>query len=287
MRNVTSPAFWESFERRQQEPVDAVPTHLPHLNRLCRDDGGGVGFARGWFITAAGNPGFGKSALALNLASAALKHGEPVGYISLEMTAGQIAARFYAIHSGVEIRHLERGGFDSNAFEQAKANMQNLPDLHVPDGIMGDWEDVVAFVHECHEKGARWFVLDYLQLVQTGADENINRAITEITTDLRAWAANEGTTVVALSQFNRVTSAEYKLRPRAQGMWGGMMLEASSDLVLLLDHSRYARDGHIARTFLIVDKNRHGPVAEIPVLWDYRTLRMREAQPDETDEWPE
>jgi replicative DNA helicase len=67
-----------------------------------------------------------------------------------------------------------------------------------------------------------------------------------------------------------------------------MILEASSDMVLLLDHSRYERDNdkHIARTWLIVDKNRHGPVGDLPVLWDYRTLRMREGLEDEIDEWP-
>ncbi len=32
--------------------------------------------------------------------------------------------------------------------------------------------------------------------------------------------------------------------------------------------------------------NRHGDHGEIPIEWDYRTLRVREALPDEVDEWP-
>ena len=35
----------------QAKPVDAVPTPLPTWNMHCRDDGGGVGLARGWHVT--------------------------------------------------------------------------------------------------------------------------------------------------------------------------------------------------------------------------------------------
>lgn len=288
MRDINDSLFWDKFERRQKAPVDAVPTHLPSLNALCRDDGGGIGLARGWFVTVGANPGFGKSAMALNLSSRAQRHGEAVGYISLEMTVGQIAARFYAIHSGVPIAKLERGGFVDEAWAEAKEHMQRMPALWAPTEITSSWEEVVEFVKSCHETGCRWFVLDYLQLVQLGDDDQISRAITQITTDLRTWAVNSGCTVVVLSQFNRQTSGEYQARPRSQGLWGGMILEASSDLVLLLDHSRYEREtgSNSAKTWMLVDKNRHGPVGEIPVLWDYRTLRMTEALQHEESSWP-
>ena len=112
------------------------------------------------------------------------------------------------------------------------------------------------------------------------------RAITEIVTDLRSWTVENGAIMVMLSQFNRTTSSEYKLKPRAQGLWGGMILEASSDLVILLDHSRYSRVDKIGKTWVIIDKNRHGPSGEVPIEWDYRTLRMREGLDDEVDSWP-
>lgn len=286
MRDLSSVAFREQFAIRQQKPVDAVPTHLPSLNKMCGDDGGGIGLAKGWFVTLGANPGFGKSAMALNLTSHALRGGHQVGYVSLEMTAAQLAARYYSIHTGVEIASIERGRFKPEAWGKVQASMNGTPPVYVPEQIGGAWEDVAAFVRECYEVGCRWFVLDYLQLVQIGDEENISRAITTITTDLRNWCANNGATVVALSQFNRQTSSEYDRTPRCQGLWGGMILEASSDLVLLLDHSRYKRNEHLARTWMVVDKNRHGWTGELPVLWDYRTLRMTEGMPDEIDEWP-
>lgn len=286
MKDINTVRFRESFARRQQQPVDAVPTHLPGLNRLCRDDGGGEGLARGWFVTVGANPGFGKSAFGLNLTAHALSVGEPVGYVSLEMSVGQIAARYYAIQSGIPIAKLERGSFDPASWDEADELTAGLPSMYCPEKISGQWEDVVDFVKECHDVGCRWFVLDYLQLAQIGDEDNIAKAITNVTTDLRTWAVNEHCVMVALSQFNRQTSGDYAARPRCQGLWGGMILEASSDLVLLLDHSRYEREDHIARTWLIVDKNRHGPVGDLPVLWDYRNLRMREGLEDEIGAWP-
>lgn len=287
MRDLNDARFRAAFAERQQKPVDAIATHLPGLNRMCRDDGGGVGFARGWYVTVGANPGFGKSAFALNLTAKALATGEHVSYVSLEMSVGQIAARYYAIHHQVPIAKLERGGFDAGVWDSV-AEGSPMPKLLVPDRVLSDWREVADFVKSCHEQGCRWFVLDYLQLIQVGNEESINRAITEVTTDLRAWAVNNGVVVIALSQFNRTTSSEYHARPRSQGLWGGMILEASSDLVLLLDHSRYDRDhfNHVARTWLLVDKNRHGPVGDLPVLWDYRTLTMREGLPDEVSQWP-
>jgi len=287
VRDLNEAGFQAAFARRQLAAVEAIPTHLPKLNKACRDDGGGVGLAPGWFVTVGANPGFGKSAFALNLTARALQHGVSVGYVSLEMTAQQLAARYYAITTNSPIRGLERGTFSETRFAEVRQKIRDMPPLWVPETIGGAWEDVAIFVKDCHEQGCTWFVLDYLQLVQIGDDENIGRAITSITTDLRAWAANEGATVVVLSQFNRVTSSEYRQRPRSQGLWGGMILEASSDLVLLLDHSRYHRAGSVARTWLVIDKNRHGPVGEVPVLWDYRTLTMREGLADEENEWPE
>jgi len=287
IHDLTGEAFWDEFAHRQTLPPDAVPTHLESLNAICRDDGGGIGLAHGWFVTVGGNPGFGKSAMALNLTSAALRAGENVGYISLEMSRWQLGARFYAIHSGVPVAHLERGSFSPLRAAEARDYVATLPPCYVPDEITGEWTAIVDFVHKCHEKGCRWFVLDYLQLVQIGDDESINRAMTSIVTMLRSWAVNNESTVVNLSQFNRQTSGEYSLKPRPQGLWGGMILEASSDLVLLLDHSRYVRTDSKAKTWLLAAKNKHGPTGEIPVEWDYRTLKMREALDDEIAEWPQ
>ena len=63
------PGYLRDWQTRQTSPVEAVPTHLHSLNQVCGDDGGRRGLARGWFVTIGGNPGHGKSLLALGLAT--------------------------------------------------------------------------------------------------------------------------------------------------------------------------------------------------------------------------
>jgi len=55
---------------------------------------------------------------------------------------------------------------------------------------------------------------------------------------------------------------------------GGSAIENDSHQVLLFDHSRFERQGQTANTWLIIDKNRHGAVTDIPVQWDYTNLRL-------------
>jgi len=289
MRDINSPEFRDAFAIRQRLPPDAVPTHLPALNALMHDDGGQVGFGRGWFIALAGLTGHGKSITALNFCLAALRAGETVCYCSLEMSAQQIAARYYAMAGRVPVIGLERGSFDERIWSEAQKGLA-LPSLLMPDKISGRWEDVVAFIRQAvEEKGATYIILDYLQLTSVGSEQDIMRAISEVTTDLRTYAANNGVIALVLSQFNRTTSAEHRIRPRMTGLWGGAIIEQSSDVVMLLAHHAFERDdaNQCSRTFIQVEKNRHGMVGDIPIFNSYRDLSQRQAMPDELDEWPE
>ena len=91
---------------------------------------------------------------------------------------------------------------------------------------------------------------------------------------------------VGLSQMNRQTSSNRVDSPFAQGLIGSSSLENDADQVLLLDHSRYEKGNRSAKTWALLAKNRHGSQGDIPIEWDYKTLRVREALPDEEGEWP-
>lgn len=84
-----------------------LPTPYSAWNGVCGDEGGLTGLARGWHVMVAGNTGMGKSLVAINLAAYAVKNGEKVGIISLEMSKPQLMTRYLAIHTGLPIRKLE------------------------------------------------------------------------------------------------------------------------------------------------------------------------------------
>jgi|TARA_R110000787_G_scaffold21337_4_gene63197 replicative DNA helicase len=289
MRDIFSDDFLGDWAEGQLREVTAIPTHLPTLNKIMRDDGGGRGIAKtsGWLMVVGGSPGFGKSAFVLNLASAALDASppEPVSFISLEMSSTQLATRLYSLHSGTALRLLEKGSFCGLSWNKTQQHFADLPPVWVPDSIVTGWEHVMQYVKKCHAAGCRYFILDHLQCVVLGDDEMLHRGIQRVISELRAWAVKSKSAIIICSQFNRATSSIQET-PRSSGLFGGHSIESHADVICLLDHSRYRREGNKAKTWVCVTKNRHGPCLEIPVEWDYKTLAQREADPDEEDLWP-
>lgn len=262
-------------------PIDAVPTMLPMWNTMCRGGGGGIGLARGWFVTIGANTGTGKSLIGLNLAHEAVRHGEVPTFLSLEMSRSELATRYLAIAAGVPVIELEQGpGFRGETYATAQRRVNELREqtgghLLVNRRPLSRLTDVTACIkHYAENHGSRYFVLDYLQLVWTANAHSIHDRMELVAHQLRDLTHQLGVTLIALSQFNRQTSAARSERPVAQGLMGGSAIENDSHQVLLFDHSRFERSGSQADTWLIVDKNRHGSVDDIPVRWDYTTLRL-------------
>lgn len=267
-------------------PIDAVPTPIPTWNSNCRDDGGGVGLARGWHVVIGGNTGHGKSLLALNLAAQAVRHGERPAFVSLEMSQKQLATRFLAILTGRSVSRLEQGpGFDAEYWRAASRELTELYErtggaLYTNRKRLSKLSDIVgAMRHQFEVNGCRYQIVDYLQLARTAArSSDLYAGIEEVSNTVRDTAADLGIVSVGLSQFNRQTSNDREHPPTPQGLMGGSPLENDADQVLLLDHSDYEREPMTtsARTRLLLAKNRHGGQAMIPVRWSYRDLSIAE-----------
>jgi replicative DNA helicase len=273
----------EEHFREQAKPVDAVPTPLASWNKHCRDDGGGVGLARGWHVTIGANTGYGKSIFSLNCAATAIEHGEHVGFVSLEMSRAQVATRLYAILTKTPVRSLERG--ETFSPDEAKRVARTVAEIQertggaflVNDRPMYEIDAMLSLMRLFHEEhGCRFFVVDYIQLAGARDFKTLLEQVTNVSSHVREFAKAHNVVTMGLSQFNRETSKDFEHPPTPQGLMGGSPIENDSDQVLLLDHSRYQRNGDRADTCVILGKNRHGSQGEIPVEWDYLTLRVRE-----------
>jgi len=270
--------------QRKLEPIDAVPTPWPAWNERCGGDGGKVGLARGWHVIAAARTGAGKSILALNAAAHAVRQGERVCFVSLEMEQGELETRMLAIISNTAVWKLEKGsGFSPDAFKAAGRTMtqvheqtggtffSNREPIHTLDAVT----DSIRFHHEV--LGVRFFIVDYLQLAGNAMDPesvaNVSHGIRKLAKDLRV-------VTLGLSQFNRTTSASQD-RPTKEGLMGGSPLENDADQIVLIDHSRRDRVIEGWRTYGLLDKNRHGAMVEIPFEFNNSTLRMRQLEMDE------
>ena len=155
------------------------------------------------------------------------------------------------------------------------------PDVHRVIELMRTW----------HEKdGIRFFVVDYLQLCESSDHVGIAREVQAISAAIRLFAHQTKSVVIGLSQYNNEGGNNRLVSPTVGHLYGGRRIAQDATQVLLLDHSRYERDAirtHLARTWLLLAKNRHGPTGSIPIEWDYKTLTAREANHDETSIWPE
>lgn len=265
------------------KPVDAVSTMLPSWNRVCRDEGGGIGLARGWHVIIGATTGSGKSVFALNLAAKALRAGERVAFISLEMSQTQLVTRLMAIFTGTSIQLLEHGSsFDEQVARTAVAEFTEACDrsgglIRVNRSTIYKLDDITAAIRwECGEHGCRYVVIDYLQLAWVGSAENKLGQIEEVSHRVRQLASELKIVSIGLSQFNRQTSSNRETSPTPQGLMGGSPLENDADQVILLDHSATKRDLTETTTNVLVAKNRHGPLAKTPVSFSSKNLRVEE-----------
>jgi replicative DNA helicase len=279
------------LEQAKLAPLDVVPTPYPSWNAICRDEGGGKGLARGWHVLLGGNTGLGKSLLALNIAAHAVKEGEKVAFISLEMGKHQAMTRYMSIFSGANIRRLEWGHtYDKETAFTAKSLIEENHErnggvLLVNQKPISKLSDIVAAMRYLHEyDGCRYFITDYLQLAWAGNAQNIHDRITEVSHAIRGETVDLNVISVGVSQFNRGASGS-DTRPIVQGLMGGSALENDSNQVLLLDHTTYKEIGESGALIkLLAAKNRHGARAEIPLMWDYSTLRAKEVDAREFEE---
>jgi KaiC/GvpD/RAD55 family RecA-like ATPase len=280
--SVTVDVF-EAMYTRALQPVDAIATMWPTWNRACRMYGGGIGLARGWHIVAAGGAGAGKSLLALNLTAPALRAGHSVGWVSLEMSREQLLLRLLGVGTGRTLRDLEPGrSFDASAFSSAAYELTQQ--MHETGGALWmaerparDLPSVVRLLREAVDAGCRLLVLDYLQMVSVPGAQKLDDAMRQVSAAVQSVAYRFDVTTLALSQLNRSTTSDRDASPTMHGLAGSSGIENDADQVLLIDHTT-RQETAAGKTFnVLLDKNRHGPGAVIPVRMETETLRIVES----------
>jgi replicative DNA helicase len=302
--DILAPSEVDRWIRDAESPPDAVRTHLSRLNAVCGDTGGGLGLGMGWHVVIGGDTGHGKSLLALNLCRDAVRDGVPVGFMSLEMSIRQLETRFYAIVTNQPVVELEPGPrFRRSSADVVRTlvlenrNRMTLP-FFVHEAGFSEIDTVIEVMEGWRDEGCRLFVIDYLQLCSAGDADSMTAELVKISSTVRKWAKDHKVLVLALSQYSYGASKNRQVPPTIHSLYGSARLGQDADLCLLLDHSRYERTEHfyqrggherrysMAKTYLVIAKNRHGDGGDIPIEWDYRTLTSREGLPDEEHEWP-
>lgn len=254
-----------------------IPTGFPELDRVSP-------LRPGELTILAARPSVGKSALAMNVAANIALAGDPVGFVSLEMTARGLCARLLQSEAGACIAEVGKGG-NIAAYGSLVGAVGRIRDI--PLTICQPGRLTCSALRRLSRqlvsgRGAVLVVVDYLQLIlpdQRMGSRNRENEVSEASATAKAIAMDCGVPVLMLAQLNRQAEGE---RPRLSHLRDSGSIEQDADAVWLLDRDRQESDGTASLT---VAKNRDGDCgATIPLAFEGKLTRFRPAGAADRDQ---
>lgn len=186
----------------------------------------------------AGETSMGKTSLALTIALNAAKQGVGVGIITLEMSVMQLAARMVsgdAEVSSSDILYTRLGVDPYNRVGTTTQEMANLPICFSRKAQTVS--KICSWIRtQSYRKGARLFVIDYLQLISMGKIDNRVQEIGDICATLKRLAGDINVSIVLLSQLSRDRMNPY---PSLSRLRGSGEIESNADNVIFVYRPEY------------------------------------------------
>ncbi|UUM24526.1 DnaB-like helicase C-terminal domain-containing protein [Mycoplasma sp. 3686d] len=245
------------------------------------------GFKPGQFIILAARPGIGKTALALNIArnitldnvlnddSLSTNSLTPspkskirnVAFISLEMPASELTARFLSTSSNVPLNKIQNpkrlNSLDrqkiwafSTIFDKMNVYFDDVPTSNIDD---------IALKIRTLNKNLNYqldlIIIDYLQLIgaPNGTKGNRQQEVSTISRSLKTLALELKVPILALSQLSRNVETREDKRPQLHDLRETGSLEQDADIVIFLSRNNENKIKEFAyNTLLSVAKNRNG-----------------------------
>lgn len=304
---------------RRDGALSGLSTHLIDLDHKLG------GLHPSDLLILAGRPSMGKTALATNIAYRVADayeavqdadaprglrtvNGGVVLFYSLEMSAEQLAMRIIADVAEVSGDKLRKGEIDANQFRRIKEVQARLAEIPLYIDATGGLPIAKLAARARRQKrktGLDLIVVDYLQLITTGANAQKNRVqeVSEITGALKALAKDLGVPVLALSQLSRKVEEREDKRPQLSDLRESGSIEQDADAVMFVYREAYylgraepkedsaghpewvdEMDKVQGQAEVIIGKQRHGPIGTVRLSFDDDTTRFgnlaREGQYD-------
>jgi len=260
--------------RTKDEDITGVASGFKTLDRVTN----------GWqstdLIVLAARPSVGKTAFALNLARHAALHPTkptPVGFFSLEMSAGQLVQRILSAESEITLEKISRGKLED--YEMKQLYTKGIDKLSKAPIFIDD--SAALNIFELRAKCRRLvnkhhvglIIIDYLQLMSGSNDRNGNREqeISRISRDLKGLAKELQVPIIALSQLSRAveTRKESKM-PQLSDLRESGAIEQDADMVMFLYRPEYYEitanefgESNKGETHVRIAKHRNGSLETI------------------------
>jgi len=224
-------------------------------------------------IIVAARPAMGKSAFALNIATAVAKSGVPVLIFTLEMSKEQMVNRILCSEAKVDSMKVRTGKLDTNDWVKlgkASGDLADTP-IYIDDtpGL-----STVELRTKCRkaklEKNIGLVVVDHMQLMEANRS-NLSpiQAMSEISRSLKILAKELNVPVIALSQLSRAAEQRPDHRPMLSDLRESGSIEQDADIVMFLYRDDYynpeTEKKNVAE--VIIAKNRQGSTGTVELAW--------------------
>jgi len=190
------------------------------------------GLFDGELVIIGGRSGRGKTGFLCNFAMGFAEKGYSVAFLSLEMSAFSILARFFGAKLSINTRSFRMARLSDE--EKGKVGQQVM-----------DWSGLRIFVEDrritqlreieriVRENKPEIVIIDYIQRLYSGRSENRNTELDYIVNRLKSLAVRQRCVVLAAAQLGR--QAEGKESAQVSDLRDSGSLEQTADIVVLMN----------------------------------------------------
>lgn len=266
--NAAVDSYFETLNARSLGLIPGLPYGISALDRIIQPAGPGD------MIIIAARPSIGKTALAENVADNWSRESQfPILFVSREMSKEQLMDRAASRDSGVPAQRIIRNEMNDEEVAAVREAME-----HRRNGNL--WYLANSFVTSMDVRSAAakvkavaggigGLVIDYLQLLADGGDQEVQR-VTKISRNLKGIAMEFNVPMLALSQLNRNAEFRSDPHPRLHDIRESGSIEQDADAVLGL----YRENKDSAYMDVDILKNRQGPIGRATLNMDVNTVRI-------------
>ena len=243
-----------------------VPTGFKGMDNIL------AGMQNSNLIILAARPGVGKTALALNIArSVSVEKKMPVCVFSLEMSKEELVDRLLVRQGMIDAWKLKTGQLSSGDFDSLSEAMGVLAEapLYIDDTPGLTVTEIRTKARRLQvDKGIKFIVVDYLQLMHGSTRDNRVQEVSEISQGLKNLARELKVPILALAQLSRAMEARGG-RPRLSDLRESGSIEQDADVVMFV----YREDEEVREMVTCsVEKHRNGPTGSFNLYFNGKQI---------------
>ena len=233
-----------------------VPTGFKQLDSML------AGMQDSNLIVLAARPGVGKTAFGLNIARyVSVEKKLPTCVFSLEMSKEELADRLLVRQGLIDAWKLKTGQLtddDFSSYSEAMGVLAEAP-LYIDDTPGLTVTELRTKARRLQvDKGIKFIIVDYLQLMHGSSRENRVQEVSEISQGLKNLARELKVPVMALAQLNRQMESRGG-KPKLSDLRESGSIEQDADVVMFLH-----REDEEVREMVTcsIEKHRNGPTGQ-------------------------